>query len=146
MRLFLLPINCRNTLIYAQRLNKQLTSETTSLEKIETKVSERWTLWESREKGWQKKVTTWGNQLMARVPYREWGLKSIPPLSTRLSEEKLKGKGKIELLFPASTLSSARVTDVLRTLVTERQVFHKQRLMWTMVGMPLTIPFALLPM
>lgn len=145
MRLFLLPINSRNTLIYAQRLNKQLTSKKTRVELISIKASERWTLWESYDKGWQKKVTTWGNQLLARVPYQEWGLKSIPPLSARRSQNEIKGEEKIELLFPGSTLPSTRVPDVLQTLVTERQAFHRQRMIWTLVGMPFTIPFALLP-
>ena len=145
MRLFLLPISTRRTLIYCQRLNKQLTTEQTYVEKVTSRASTTWGKWEAAEKGWQKQVTQWGNQLFKRIPYEEWGLKSIPPLSTRRKSQELEGKEDIELLYPPTVIKPTRVLDVLEKLATERQALHKKWMYGSIIGMPITIPFGLIP-
>ncbi|KAL8939345.1 MAG: hypothetical protein Q9216_003409 [Gyalolechia sp. 2 TL-2023] len=97
MRLFLLPISTKRSLIYCQRLNRQITSETTLGDKITTRASNTWLKWEKAEKGWKKKVTDYGNKLFARIPYEEWGLKSVPPLSKRRGAEELRGKEEVSV-------------------------------------------------
>ena len=90
-------------------------------------------------------MVDYGNQALRRIPYEEWGLKSIPPLSARRKEEELSGKEKVEVQFPSSLLPEEKVLDVLRTLGTERQALHKKRLIYCFIGMPITAPVAILP-
>ena len=61
-------------------------------------------------------------------------------------EEEILGKDKAHLVFPESILSPTKALDVLRILGTERAALHKSRLVWCFVGMPISAPFALVPM
>lgn len=146
MRLFLLPISTRRSFLYCQRLNRQLSGEPGLIDKIANKASTTWIKWEEGDKGWQKKVTEYGNRAFQRITYEEWGLKSIPPLSARRKAEELKGKEKVEVLFPAAIIKKENVTAVLRTLATERQALHRRRMWWSVVGIPISLPIGLIPM
>ncbi|KAI9842861.1 MAG: hypothetical protein M1837_006882 [Sclerophora amabilis] len=145
MRLFLLPISTRRTLIYCQRINKVTSERETLLDKATGRASRLWIQWEKGEKKWQKSLTEYGNKLLQRISYEEWGLKSIPPLSTRRRAEELSGKAKVSVIFPPSVIPSNSISEVLRTLATERQALHRKRLFWSIAGMPLTAPVALIP-
>jgi len=146
MRLFLLPISTRRTLIYCQRLNVTTSEKQTWLDKGTTKAASLWAAWEKKESGWQKRVVNYGNQALRRIPFEEWGLKSIPPLSARRKAEELSRDEKVEVSFPKSLIPEEKVRDVLRVLGTERQGLHKKRMQWCFVGMPISAPFALVPM
>jgi len=145
MRLFLLPISTRRTLIYCQRLNVTTTEKQSWLDKGTTKAANLWAGWEKKESGWQKKVVDYGNQALKRIPYEEWGLKSIPPLSKRKETEELSGKEKVEVSFPSTLIPQDSVLELLRTLGTERQGLHKSRMIYSFIGMPISAPFALVP-
>lgn len=146
MRLFLLPVSTRQSLIYCQRLNKQLSSETTFIDKITTRASDTWLKWEKAEKGWKKKVTAYGNKLFQTIPHEEWGLKSIPPLSRRRKEEELTGKNDVNVVFPGSIIGEAGVEEALRKFAgDERQDFHTKWMWASIIGMPVTAPLALVP-
>ncbi|KAL8926249.1 MAG: hypothetical protein Q9172_001891 [Xanthocarpia lactea] len=130
MRLFLLPISTRRSLIYCQRLNNQLSSEITFADKITTRASNIWLRWERAERGWQKKITSYGNKLFERIPHEEWGLKSIPPLSSRRKDEELKGKKQVEVVFPGSVIGEENVKTALQAFAGDkRQGFHT-KWMW----------------
>jgi len=145
MRLFLLPISTRRSLIYCQRLDIASAQEQSWLDKGTARAAKLWAGWEKKDSGWQRKVVDYGNQALKRIPYEEWGLKSIPPLSSRRQEEEMSEKKAIEVIFPETLIPKAKVLDTLKTLGTERQALHKQRLIWSIVGMPLVAPFALVP-
>jgi hypothetical protein len=145
MRLFLLPISTRRSLLYCQRLNIQTTSKQTYVEKITNKASTTWAGWEKAEKGWKKKVTEYGNKAFATIAYEEWGLKSIPPLSARKEKDELEGKEVVELEYPENWKHEKPITDIVRQLATERQALHKKYMIISLVGAPLTAPVALLP-
>jgi len=145
MRLFLLPISTRRTLIYAQRLETITPEQQSWLDKGTIRAAKIWANWEKKESGWQKKVVDYGNQAMKRIPYEEWGLKSIPPLSAKVKKEQSVRKDKIEVSFPATLIPEETVLAVLRKLGTERQNFHRSTMIWSFVGMPITAPVALVP-
>ena len=145
MRLFLLPISTRQSLIYCQRLNQQLSNEITYIDKATNKASSIWLKWEKYEKGWQKKVTSYGNKLFERIPYQEWGLKSIPPLSQRRKEE-LEGKEETVIQYPGNLYNQESVLKVLQKYGgKERQAFHTKWLWGSIIGMPISAPVALIP-
>ncbi|OTB03740.1 hypothetical protein M426DRAFT_172083 [Hypoxylon sp. CI-4A] len=145
MRFFLLPISTRRTLLYCQKLQALPTNKQTLVDKAAVRAAQLWAGWEKKEGGWQKKVVVYGNTLLRRIPYEEWGLKSVPPLSTRRREEEILGKDKNYLIYPESLIPSTKATNVLRTLGTERESIHRSRLWWCFVGMPISAPFALVP-
>ena len=93
----------------------------------------------------QRKVVDYGNYALRRISYEEWGLKSVPPLSTRRREEEMVGNYKAQLVYPDSVIPTTKALQLLQTLSTERETLHKSRLMWSMIGMPISAPFALVP-
>lgn len=145
MRLYLLPISTRRTLLYCQRLNAPASERQTWSDWIQSKAARTWSGWERQESGWQKSVVNYGNQLLRRIPYEEWGLKSVPPLSQRRKQVQLKGTEKVEVVYPKSLLAMDQLPTILYRLATEREALHKRRLFWCFVGMPLTAPIGILP-
>lgn len=146
MRLFLFPISSKHTLVYAQRLNRQLANKQGYSERVTAWASKKWAQWEASDNRLQKKITGWGNTAFDRIPYQEWALKSIPPLSTRREKEELHGKAEVDALFPASIIKPADVPGLLRTVATERQALHRKWMWWSLIGIPFTAPVALIPM
>lgn len=146
MRLYLLPISTRRTLIYCKRLNNITSEQTTYLDKATHKATALWAGWEKKESGWQRKVVDYGNKALMRIPFAEWGLKSVPPLSARRKDEELSGKEVVEVAYPQTMIPKETLSSLLRQLGTERQALHKQRMIYSIIGMPITIPFAIVPM
>lgn len=147
MRLFLLPISTRRSLIYCERIQQQFApgEKPPISERIIQRASETWAKWERAEKGWQKRLTVEGNRLLRRIPYEEWGLKSIPAATKKRLEDLDNGKLNFECLYPGAFLKSSKVPEVLKTLATERQALHRKK-MWTSIALlPVTIPFAAIP-
>ena len=148
MRLYLLPISTRRTLLYAQRLSvttKPL-SERSLADKAVDFAARQWAKWEKKDKGWQRRVVDYGNHALRRIPYEEWGLKSVPPLSARRRDDELQGREKVELAFPRSVVPVHKAEGILKTLATERQALHRKRLMYCVMCMPLTLPVGLIPL
>lgn len=146
MRLFLLPISTRQSLIYCQRPNLQLAEKASLLDRAATKGANLWLSWEKKDSGWQKKVTSYGNKLFQRLPYAEWGLKSIPPLSASRKQEEIEGKEEVRIEYPEAFIDSRHVHDALKELGSKgRQSFHNKWLWGSIIGMPISAPVALLP-
>lgn len=146
MRIYLLPISTRRTLLFAHRLAAAAPqSHETWLEKVQGKAAKTWTGWEQKESGWQKTIVNYGNHALKRISYEEWGLKSIPPLSTKRKDDEMRGDDKVEVIYPQTVMPGNKVTDVLNVLSTEREGLHRQRLIWCLIGMPISAPFALVP-
>ncbi|CAG8973360.1 hypothetical protein HYALB_00000123 [Hymenoscyphus albidus] len=143
MRLFLLPISTRRVLIYCQRLNVAAPEKQTWADWGTSKATKLWAGWEKRESGWQRKVVDYGNYALKRIPYEEWGLKSIPPISARKKE--ISAGEKVEVFFPSTVLPEQNILEVLKKLGTERQSLHQKRLIWSCIGMPISAPFAIVP-
>ncbi|KAL6704051.1 hypothetical protein ACN47E_008815 [Coniothyrium glycines] len=148
MRLFLLPISTRRSLIYCEKLHEKAPADRSLYDKLTIKANETWAAWEKDDKAvwdWKKKVTFYGNQALKRIPYEEWGLKTIPPLSQKRKQDILDGKAKYEVLFPARYLLQNRVPGILEKLAKDRQAMHRSKLIWSVVIMPFTAPFMLVP-
>lgn len=153
MRLFLLPISTRRALIYCERRSAAAGEKPSVLDKVTNKANQTWADWEKvsaevpwYKGGWKKTVTVQGNRVLRRIPYQEWGLKTIPALSSRRREAELEGSEVLEVKYPGLFLKSERVSPILQQLATERQSLHRKRLWWSIIGMPISAPFALVPM
>ncbi|KAF4454504.1 hypothetical protein F53441_3008 [Fusarium austroafricanum] len=146
MRLYLFPLSTRRTLLYAKRLEVTTAPQGRSyVDKGTAFAAKTWAQWEKMESGWKRKVVDYGNYAFRRIPYEEWGLKSVPPLSSRRRDKEIQAKEKIDLCFPSSVISPSKVEGILKTLATGREALHRKRLVWCVIGMPITIPFALVP-
>lgn len=146
MRLYLLPISTRRTLLYCERFNSaQSANQKTIADKVTTRAAALWASWEKKESGWQRTIVNYGNHALRRIPYEEWGLKSVPPLSARRRDDELKGQDRVELVFPDTVIPADKAVGVLNTLATERESLHRRNLVWCLIGMPITAPFALVP-
>jgi hypothetical protein len=145
MRLYLLPISTKRTLIYSQKISQVAADQKSYVDRITAKAATTWVNWEKSQKWWQKSVTVYGNAALKGIAYEEWGLKSIPPLSAT-AKEKGSANQKIEVAYPAAMIQEEKIMGILRTLGTERQSLHRKRMWWSIAGMPITAPVALIPM
>lgn len=145
MRLVLLPISTKRTLLYCIRTTTAAPRTPNVADRVTAKVAGVWAGWERRESGWQRRVTDYGNSALRRVPYQEWGLKSVPPLSARRRADVLAGREPVELTFPGAVIKPSEAEGILRKLGTEREAHHRMRLIWCFVGMPISAPVALVP-
>ena len=146
MRLYLLPISTRRTLVYAQRINVTLKSkEAGYIDRAAGLAAKKWAEWEKQESGWKHKVVNYGNEALKRIPFEEWGLKSVPPLSARRRDDELRGKEKVQLVFPRAVIPLHKAEAIIKRLATEREAFHRKRIIYSVLAMPLTIPVGLLP-
>jgi hypothetical protein len=145
MRFVLLPISTKRTLLYCIRNSEATKPRNSLVDKVTAKAANVWAGWERKESGWQRKVVDYGNHALRRIPFQEWGLKSVPPLSSRRQKELLSSGEKVELSFPPSVIPPDKAEKVLHTLGTEREALHRMRLMWCFIGMPITAPIAVIP-
>ncbi|GES59212.1 mitochondrial K+-H+ exchange-related-domain-containing protein [Aspergillus terreus] len=145
MRLFIIPISTRRALIYSRPLRKDLPKELSWTDKITNKAAQTWAKWEEAEKGWKMHLVSWGNRVQQRIPYQEWGLKSIPSLNAQRRLDPSHGSKKIDVLFPGNAIDPEKLQSLLARLATERQDLHRQRMWWSFIAAPFTAPIALLP-
>jgi hypothetical protein len=133
MRIFLLPISTSRSLIYGQGSHDA---------RFRTKLAQTWLAWENSDDGWKKAAARVRNKTMEKIPYQETALRSIEAASTKTKE----AADSVEILFPGRFIEKGRVLGVLRRLALERQSLHLNRFYLSLVLMPFTAPFALLPM
>ena len=146
MRIFLLPISTRQALIYSQKSAAQASVAPKSYaERIQKKATETWAKWEEAEKGWQKQLVTYGNAGLKRVPYQEWGLKSFSPSNQKQDAEQIVDSNKFDVIFPGNLMHKDDVPKVMQRLAKDRKNLHWNRFIGSAILMPLTAPFALIP-
>jgi len=146
MRIFLLPLTTRQALVYCQRITPKPASQRNILDKVNQKATDTWAKWERAEKGCQKQEVTDGNRALQRIPYQEWALKSFPPTNPNLQAEHITEEKKFEVVYPGNIMQEEDVPKVLGRLARERKQLHYKRFMGSLIGLPFTIPFALVPM
>lgn len=145
MRIFLLPLTTRQALIYCQKPAQQATKPASYSDRIINFAAKTWAKWEAAEKGWQKTVVKYGNRGLQRVPYPEWGLKSFPPGTPKAEAQTLTDAVRHDVVYPGNVMHKDDVPKVMLRLARERRNLHWNRFIGSMLGMPLTAPFMLVP-
>ncbi|GFG07349.1 uncharacterized protein C23H3.12c [Aspergillus udagawae] len=145
MRLFVVPISTRRALIYSRPLSRDIAKELSVLDCVTNKAAETWAKWEEADKGWKKHLVTWGNKVQQRIPFEEWGLKSIPSLKAQRRLDKSSETKKVDVLFPGNAIKADKLRSILRKIATERQDLHRRKMWWSLIAAPFTAPVALIP-
>jgi len=145
MRIFLLPLTTRQALIFCQRATPNPQGKLSIPDRITKKAAETWAQWEAAKGGWRKQIVTYGNRGLQRIPYQEWGLKSFPPSNPKLQAEQIANNEKFDVIYPSNVMHSGDVPKVMARLARERKQLHWNRFIGSMVAMPFTVPFALVP-
>ncbi|PWN40265.1 hypothetical protein IE81DRAFT_293677 [Ceraceosorus guamensis] len=106
---------------------------------------------------WKRRTYRAGESLMDRIEYEEWALKGVDPQAgpvlseirskreASASQSAAEGAAEIQLLYPATYLQGPVLIAALRKMTKHRTPHHRSRLIWCLIGMPITIPFALVP-
>jgi len=146
MRIFVLPLTTRQALIYCQRAEQKTAGKASIADRVTRKAAQIWSDWEAVDKGWKKQVVKYGNQGLQRIPYQEWALKSFPPSNPKLQAEEIAAGKKYDVIYPGNVMRKDDVPKVMARLARERKQLHWNRFIGSLVAMPFTIPFALVPM
>lgn len=146
MRLFLLPISTRRVLVYCFRFQEKPASDPSLVQRAINKVPETWAKWQLAKSGWKKTVTKYGDRALQRIPYEEWALKSFPPLTESVRAQLLTANKKIDVIYPDNVIDGGDVSKILMRVATERKQLHLRRFWGSLMGIPFTIPFGIIPM
>ncbi|GLA05069.1 hypothetical protein AnigIFM60653_005141 [Aspergillus niger] len=146
MRLFVIPISTRQALIYARPLRRGPSQKPSIHDRVIQKAAETWAKWEEADKGWKKHLVSWGNRVQQRIPYQEWGLKSIPSLAAVRRLDESYGTKKVDVLFPGNAIRPEKLQKMLQAIATERQDLHRRRMWLSLLATPLTAPVGLIPL
>ena len=146
MKLYLLPLSTRRALVYCQKVTQKPAAELGYVDRATKKAADTWARWEAAESGWQKKLTVYGNRALQRIPYQEWGLKSFPPANFTVEAEELANNQKFPVYYPGNIMRHEDVPKIMARLAKERKQLHWRRFTWSVIGIPFSIPFGLIPM
>lgn len=163
-----LPITTRELLVYCVHSPAHAIDDSLATVRLQRRAVALGT------KGWAKlslsrwrinqAIVRWVGKLLERVLYRETALRSIPPMAmlrrvvepAESSAEKAVVSGSVTTLATSADLAtiplyhpvfeSARsVRSSIVQEAAERAAFHRTRVWYCLLGMPLVAPFALVP-
>lgn len=83
--------------------------------------------------------------MQQRIPFEEWGLKSIPSLNAQRRINKSDADRKVDVLFPGNAIRREKLPSILQKIALERQDLHRKRMYWSFIVAPFTAPIALIP-
>lgn len=154
------------------KYNEDLVNNDSIIVKYENKLTgvaaKGWDKLKSSDKSYNKKIVHWVEKFLERTPWIENSLISIPSKSALLrqaynNDESNKEKKPIvsltsindlktdhELLsipvyYPGSIISASKLKTELLSLSQNGQRYHRKQMVWNSIGIPLTIPFIVVP-
>jgi len=88
MRILLLPLTRRQTLLFAQRLTQNERNRPSPwLKWIMAKTQQTWADWGKSETNWKLRTVAIGNKLLDRIDWEEYSLKTVvDPKTTTASK------------------------------------------------------------
>lgn len=157
----MLPLGRGQSLLYGQQsILPKVRSKPRIDEKILDRATKTWQGFESSNTGWKKQLVKWSNKALERIPYEEWSLRTIPAtdmykrtvkesfqpkLGAHIAPEKIEDFGSVE---PVKLVHVGDSTEAIATVkkLASQGLEHHRKLMWrTLIGIPFTIPFAIVP-
>src|SRR6266496_3624262 len=78
MRILLLPLTRRHTLLFAQRLTENASNKPSPwLSWVMKKTQKTWSEWGRSETKWKLKTVATGNKLLDKIDWEEYSLKTV---------------------------------------------------------------------
>ena len=88
MRILLLPLTQRQTLIFAQRLTENVRNRPSPWVKwVMQRTQKTWSDWGKSDTTWKKKTVETGNKLLDRIDWEEYSLKTVHDPKTTTTEK-----------------------------------------------------------
>ncbi|KAJ1994504.1 hypothetical protein H4R33_000210 [Dimargaris cristalligena] len=136
MRLFVVPIfknhwgyHCQTSVLPSGRLARWVDYASTKWEGLSA----------AKPNSWKFRLYTSGSNLMDKIDYHEWFLKSVPPRNP------VEDRGRMPVICPA-TLDTDEVQTKLTHLITQRKPYHQRYLTLSCLWLPLSLAFSLVPL
>ncbi|KTW32403.1 uncharacterized protein T551_00493 [Pneumocystis jirovecii RU7] len=143
MKFYIIPITKKRHFLYC--CQKSVISNLSLIDRFANKVNNIWGKWGNSETKWKKKLVKIGNQMIDRLPYEEWTLKNVPSHEKMHEIYKMKGiQNKVTVHYPTS-FGPEKVIFTISDLVKRKIMFHKRRMIFSIIGAPFTLPVALIP-
>lgn len=88
MRILLLPLTRRHTLLYAQRLTENEANKPNRLVAwAMARTQKTWADWENSNTKWKKKTVETANRLLDKIDWEEYSVKTVHNPATTTSEK-----------------------------------------------------------
>lgn len=163
------PISRDKSYLHFQ-YNKRLLNNDSLLVKYENKAvqfaSKVWTNLQKSDKSVNKKIVHYVGRFLDNIPWTEDSLRSIPSKSALLRQVRQTGEKSVDVtelqlksayeikdeplvgipvLYPSSMISSKTLGREMDELCHQSVKYHKRQMLLTGLGIPLSLPFALVP-
>lgn len=157
IHLVAIPITTHRAFVYC-RHQKALTGNKPSLNSKVTEWGHRaWSKLESSELKVNVKTVEIVNKLLEKIPWEETCLRSVPSQSSivrelchiegaKEAEEKRGSYKPIPVYYPSSLIPETTIFNQLSAYAKDGYSRHLKYLVYSLLGIPLTIPFILLPL
>lgn len=163
MRLIVLPLTRNRSILYCQQaLLPKVRSKPRFDDRVAAKAAKTWASFESSPTKWKQKLVSGVNWALERIPYEEWSLKTVPSENTymrkvqktgdHVAPKELLATGvpakdlePLELVYPATAMTFEEARSELAKFASLGISRHKKHMLYCAVGLPLTLPVALVP-
>ncbi|CAB16238.1 mitochondrial hydrogen/potassium transport system protein [Schizosaccharomyces pombe] len=140
MRIIALPLPNQRVFLHCYP-SEYLAKKVTIHDKIINRIYKYWDSWSASKSYTKQKVVSLGNRILHATPYEENFLRAIAPVK-KLNDTELHQTLYIE--HPPNLESSTILAELNRSK--QLQKTHTNYLIGNIIGLPLTIPFILIPL
>lgn len=170
-KILVIPITQDKSYIHF-KYNEDLVNNDSIIVKYENKLtsvaSKGWSKLKDSDKSYNKKIVHYVGRFLERTPWFENSLISIPSKSTLLRQAYHQDESdkqskpvlslasidqvnkdhqllSIPVYYPGSLITASQLKSELLSLSQEGQRYHRKQMIWNAVGIPLTLPFIVVP-
>lgn len=159
----MLPLTRNRSILYCQQaLLPKVRSKPRFDDRVAAKAAKTWANFESSPTKWKQRLVAGVNWALERIPYEEWSLKTVPSQNTYMRKvqetgdlvapKELLASGvsakdlePLELVYPTTAMTFEQARSELGKFATAGISRHKTHMLYCAVGLPLTLPIALVP-
>lgn len=161
MRILVLPVGSHRFVLHCQRLSAPLVRAKPRIDdRIAAQAAKTWSKFQASDARWKQLIVKLVNRGLDTIPFEERALKTVPPFNTWMrehavskhhippaaAEEKDVDLAPIPVVYPKAYFQNwHQVENELRTLATTGIRVHKKQMLLCAIGLPLTLPCALIP-
>lgn len=161
MRILFLPVGANRTVLHCQRLLAPLVRTKPRIDdRIAAKAAKTWSSFQVSKVRWKQTIVKYANKALDTIPFEERALKTVPPFNTWMREHAVSRRhippavaevkdvdlAPISVVYPARCFKNWEEAEgEMRRLALTGIKVHKRQMIWCAIGLPLTLPCALIP-